>query len=121
MAQNKHILKQIVCAISFLGKQGLPFCGDKGDVTPSRNPGNFLALLKDNVEVDEILLNHLYHPKAKKCHLHIPYIIKYYHKCYNSSKLIIIRAVKKRLNFFSVLADEVSSHNSEHLLTCLNL
>jgi len=76
MVQNKHILKQIVCAVLFLGKQGLPFRGDKEDINSSRNPGNFLALLKDYEEVDEILHDHLYHPKATyispRSHLYIP-------------------------------------------------
>ena len=65
VAQNKHILKQIVRAILFLGKQGLSFHGDKEDINSSRNPGNFLALLKDYTEVNEILHNHLFHPRAK--------------------------------------------------------
>ena len=44
---NKHILEQIVHAILFLGKQGLAFRGDNEDVKSPKNPGNFLALLKN--------------------------------------------------------------------------
>ena len=32
MAENKHILHQIVRAVLFLGKQGLAFRGDKQDI-----------------------------------------------------------------------------------------
>ena len=59
IAQNKHILKQIVRAILFLGKQGLALCGDTEDIDSSKNPGNFLALLKHYAEQDEILNAHL--------------------------------------------------------------
>ena len=45
IAENKHILQQIVHSIIFLAKQGLPFRGDVEDVTSGKNPGNFLALL----------------------------------------------------------------------------
>ena len=65
IAQNKHILQQIVRAIVFLGKQGLAFCGDNEDINSSKNPGNFLALLKDYAEHDEILKAHLQHPLAR--------------------------------------------------------
>ena len=45
MAENKHILCQIVWAVLYLAKQDLAFRGDKEDVHSQNNPGNFLALL----------------------------------------------------------------------------
>ena len=51
IAQNEHIFKQIVRAVLFLGRQGLAFRGDKEDI---KNPGNFLALLKDYAERDNM-------------------------------------------------------------------
>ena len=45
MDENRHIIHQIVRAILFLGKQGLPFRGDNEDLNNTKNPGNFLALL----------------------------------------------------------------------------
>ena len=45
MDENRHIIRQIVHAILFLGKQGLPFCGDNEDLNITKNPGNFLALI----------------------------------------------------------------------------
>ena len=45
MDKNRHIIRQIVCAILFLGKQGLSFRGDNEDLNITKNPGNFLALL----------------------------------------------------------------------------
>ena len=44
MDENRHIIHQIVRAILFLGKQGLPFRGDNKDLNITKNPGNFLAL-----------------------------------------------------------------------------
>ncbi len=63
--ENKHILRQIVRAIIYLGKQGLPFCGDTEELNVSKNPGNFLALLKNYAETDEILYRHLNNLRAK--------------------------------------------------------
>ena len=42
MDENRHIIRQIVRAILFLGKQGLPFCGDNDDLNITKNPGNFV-------------------------------------------------------------------------------
>ena len=46
MDENRHIIRQIVRAILFMGKHGLPFRGDNEDLNITKNPGNFLALLK---------------------------------------------------------------------------
>ena len=47
LATNRHILQEIVRAILFLTKQGLPLHGHSESICSSSNPGNFLALLKD--------------------------------------------------------------------------
>ena len=67
MNENKHIIRQIVRAIIFLAKQGLSFRGDVECSLQSnqKNPGNFLALLKNYAAADEDLFNHLNTPKAK--------------------------------------------------------
>ncbi len=65
ITENEHILRQILRAILFLGKQGLPFQGNAEKDSLSSNPSNFLALLKSFAETDPILSNHLYHPQAK--------------------------------------------------------
>ncbi len=44
--ENRHILRQIVRAVVYLGKQGRAFCGKIENITSTKNPGNFLALLK---------------------------------------------------------------------------
>ena len=55
MNENKHIMWQVVRAVIFLAKQGLPFLGDIEDLNLSKNPGNFLALLKFFAETDSFI------------------------------------------------------------------
>ena len=58
IAENTHILKQIVRAILYLSKQGLGDTEDPSDGS-KHNPGNFLALLKVFAADDQILRLHL--------------------------------------------------------------
>ena len=76
MNENKHILRQIVRAIIYLGRQGLPLRGDNEEVNHCKNPGNCLALLKNYAQTDEILFNHLNSPRAKKCYVHLSMVTK---------------------------------------------
>ena len=55
MTENTHILQQIVRGVIYLAKQGIPFRGDVEKISSTKNPGNFLALLKSYAETDEIL------------------------------------------------------------------
>ena len=60
MDENRHIVRQIVRAIPFLGKQGLPFRSDNEDLNITKNPG-----FKCFSESDSILFDHLNKPRAK--------------------------------------------------------
>ena len=66
--ENKHILCQIILAVEFLAKQGLPFRGhqdDKIDIScEDTNRGNFVATLQLMTKSDPILSKHL--ASAKK-------------------------------------------------------
>ena len=116
----RHIICQIVRAFLFLGKQGLPFRGDNEDLNITKNPGNFLALLKCFSVSDSILFDHLNKPRAKNA----TYISS---RSQNEIINVIghdiilanIVAEVKQSNFYSVLADEVSCHNVEQLPVCL--
>ncbi len=118
--ENEHILKQIVRAIIFLSKQAIAFRGNSEVIDSSKNPGNFLALLKVFAESDEVLYNHLHNPKAKNAkHLspqtqnELINIIGY--------DVILSKIVSeiKKAKYYSVLADEVSCHHVEHLPICV--
>ena len=104
-------------AVISLAKQGVPFHGDVEDVNLNKNPGNFLALLKDYAETDPILHKHLYTPKAR-CATYISPMPQ------NDIIIVIVYdynslAEIKTAKHFSVLADEVSCHNVEHLPICI--
>ena len=57
MDENRHIIRQIVRAILFLGKQGLPFRGDCEDLNITKNAGNFLGFLSVFLRVILLFLN----------------------------------------------------------------
>ena len=59
LATNNHVWLEVVHAIIYLTKQGLPLRGHRERISYSRNPGNFLALLKQRACTDEILRKHL--------------------------------------------------------------
>ena len=122
MNKNRHILRQIVRAILFLAKQGIALHGKKEDLTARKNPGNFLALLKDFAENDKVVLDHLYTPRAKNATYLSPTTQNEIINIIGYDFILdeIISAVKKAKNF-SIIADEVSSHhNVEHLPLCLH-
>lgn len=120
ITENKHILRQIVRAILFLAKQGMAFRGDVEDVSSNKNPGNFLALLAMLAENDSILHGHLHEPRARNVTYLSP---RSQNEIINVIGYDLIRAKiiseVKEARFYSVLADEVSSHNVEHLPLCL--
>ena len=120
ITENKHILRQIVRAILFLAKQGMAFRGDVEDVSSNKNPGNFLALLAMLAENDSILHGHLHEPRARNATYLSP---RSQNEIINVIGYDLIRAKiiseVKEARFYSVLADEVSSHNVEHLPLCL--
>ncbi len=117
---NKHILQEIVRAILYLTKQGLPLCGHREQISSNANPGNFLALLKDRATTDTILKKHLEQPLSRNGTYLSP---RSQNEIINVIGFDIIRAnilkEVKETKFYAILADEVSSHNVEYLAICL--
>ena len=62
--ENRHIIRQIVRAILFMGKQGLPFRGDSEDLNIIKNL-EISSLFKCFSESDSNLFDHLNKPRAK--------------------------------------------------------
>ena len=62
-SENKHVLSQIIRAVEFLAKQGLPFRGHRDDKvdfsTEDVNRGNFVATLQLMAKGDSVLNNRL--------------------------------------------------------------
>ena len=117
MDENRHIIRQIVRAILFLGKQGLPFRGDNEDLNITKNPGNFLALPSES---DSILFDHLNKTRAKNATYISPRSQNEIINVIGHDIILAdIVAEVKQSKFYSVLADEVSCHNVEQLPVCL--
>ena len=117
--KNFSILKSIVKAIIFCGKQNVPLRGHRDDGTSTTvNKGNFLALLHLTAEIDTVLKDHLEQGKRNaKC-------TSKQHK--NEIISIIADFIPERktkslqLSPFSIIADEVTGEydNKEILSIC---
>ena len=85
-----------------------------------KNPGKFLALMNLFAESDTVLRDHLYQPRARNVTYLSPRsqndIISVIG--YDVVRANIIEEIRKA-RYFSVLADEVSCHNVEHMPLCL--
>lgn len=120
IATNRHIIREIIQSILFCGKQGIALRGHVEDQQDdSNNPGNFLALLQLKACNDEILKKHLEMPLQKTATYKSPQI-------QNELIDIIGNILQKRIvseiiesKFYSVSADEVTSHNKEILPLCV--
>ena len=89
-------------------------------ICSSSNPGKFLALFKDQATPDSILKKHLEQPLARNGTYLSP---QSQNDIIGMIGFDIIRAnivnKVKEAKFYAVLADEVSSHNVEHLAVSL--
>lgn len=119
---NRAVLKSIARAVLFCGRQCIALRGDcekLADGDSSVNPGNFLALLKLLATNDEVLRKHLEAP-TMRCATYISPQIQ------NEligvmGKHMILQGILDDMNaapYYTILADEVTSHNIEHLAIC---
>ncbi|XP_065650253.1 zinc finger MYM-type protein 1-like [Hydra vulgaris] len=125
--RNRHIVKTIAEAIFFSVRQCIALRGDQETLSASDNSikynqGNFLAALQIIAKHDEILHKHLSHigisnRNAKytspRFQNEIITIIGYDIICSDLIKEI------KAATFYSILADEVASHNREEHAFCM--
>lgn len=117
--RNRSILKCVADAILYCGRQCIALRGDAEKLNTPGNPGNFLSLLKLLAKYNETLHEHLRAP-TMKCVTHMS------PQTQNElveiiGKHIILRDVVEEIiqsKYYSVLADEVTSHNTEHLALC---
>ena len=126
--RNRHIVKTIAEAIHFCGRQCIALRGDQvtlsgSDNSIKYNPGNFLAALQIISKHDEILHQHLSHigisnRNTKYTSLRIQNeiitIIGY-----DIIRSDLVKEIKAA-TFYSILADEVTSHNREELAFCIS-
>ena len=119
IAQNRVILKFIIEATLFCAKQCIALRGDCEDLESSKNPGNFLSILKLMANHNDVLHTHLYSPAMKN----VTYISpRTQNELLNimGRHIVLFGIVQeiKTAKFYSILADEVTSHNTEHLALC---
>ena len=90
---NRHILCQIICAVEFLAKQGLPFWGHgdcKVDCScEDTNRSNFLATLQLMAKGDDILSKHLCSAKMNAKYTSKPFKIKYFTYMHPESEKLV--------------------------------
>lgn len=117
--ENRHILKMIIKAILFCGKQCIALRGDHEEMSGMGNPGNFLSLLSILSEHDELLQRHLQAPRDKSAQYMSPQIQNELLSVL--SKMILNDILKeiRKAKFFAIMADEATSHNDEQLSLCL--
>ena len=117
--RNRAVLKSIARAVLYCGRQCIALRGDAEGVDSFGNPGNFLALLKLLAIHDDMLCSRLETP-AMRCVTHLS------PQTQNElitvmGKHIILQGILDDLNaapYYSILADEVTSHNVAHLAIC---
>ncbi len=118
--KNRAVLKSVASAILFCGRQCIALRGDAEKLETPGNPGNFLALLKLLAHHDDTLRDHMESP-AMRC---VTYMSP---RTQNEiievmGKHIILRRIVeevKAAKLYTILADEVTSHNVEHLAFCV--
>ena len=89
-------------------------------VQTNKNTGNFLALLKDYAATDDVLFKHFNSPWAKNA-IYVSPITQNDIINVIGYDLILTNIILevKDATFYSGLADEVTSHNVEHLPICV--
>ena len=117
--ENRHILKMIIKAILFCGKQCIALRGDHEEMSGMGNPGNFVALLSILSEHDELLQRHLQAPRDKSAQYMSPQIENEFLSVLSKMILNDILKETRKAKFFAIMADEATSHNAEQLSLCL--
>jgi len=117
--RNHAVLKLIASAVLYCGRQCIALRGDAEGIESPGNPGNFLALLKLLAVHDDELRKHLEAPALRCATQLFPQTQNELVKV--MGKHIILQGILNELKsakFYTILADEVTSHNAEHLTIC---
>ncbi|XP_062508652.1 zinc finger MYM-type protein 1-like [Corticium candelabrum] len=119
VARNRAVLKSIASAVLYCARQCIALRGDAESVESPGNPCNSLSLLRLLAVHDEELRKYLEIP-AMRCATYL--------SPQTQNELIIVMGNHILLQgiigdltaapFYAILADEVTSHNVEHLAIC---
>uniref|UniRef100_A0A3B1KIQ4 DUF4371 domain-containing protein n=1 Tax=Astyanax mexicanus TaxID=7994 RepID=A0A3B1KIQ4_ASTMX len=118
--RHRHILKCVAEAVLYCGRQCIALRGSAEQQHCSGNPGNFLALLKLLSNHNEKLKQHLEKPKLKNATYLSPQtqneMIDVLGKHMIQAKIV---EEVRHAQMYTVLADEVTSHNVELMPMCV--
>ena len=121
--RNRHIVKCVSEAILFCCRQCIALCGDNKVLNEDRcgNTGNFLAVLQLIANHDNILKQHLDNIQlfSRNITYSSPLIENEIIEIIGQD--IILKNLLKEIKaakLYSVMADEVTSHNKEQLVLC---
>lgn len=118
--KNRHILTSIAEAVLYCGRQCIALRGDNEDINAEGNPGNFLALLKLLAKHDPVIERHLSQPAVRNAKYLSPRIQNEMIEVIGKHIIqAAILAEIKQAEFFTILADEVSSHSQEEMALCI--
>ena len=119
IGRNREILKCIVEAILFCAKQCIALHGEIETTNICTNPGNFLSILKLMSKHNAILKSQLNSPAMKNATYMSP---QTQNELLNvMGRHIVSQGIIeeiKQAKLYSIMADEVTSHNTEHLVIC---
>ena len=118
--RNRHIIKSVAEAVIFCGRQCIGLRGDHEDVQGSGNPGNFLAILRLLANHDEVLAQHLAHPKLKNATYISPQTQNQMIDIVGKRMIQadIVQEVKDA-GMYTIMVDEITSHNVELMPFCI--
>ena len=118
--ENRHIIKCCAQCIMFCGRQCIALRGDVEKIDQPGNPGNFLAMLKVMANYDPLLKRHLQQPIQRNATYISPRIQNELIDIIG--KNIIQKSILEEIRearFYAVMADEVTSHNTEVMPLCI--
>ncbi|XP_051528113.1 52 kDa repressor of the inhibitor of the protein kinase-like [Myxocyprinus asiaticus] len=118
--ENRHILKSVAESVLYCGRQCIALRGTSEKQHSTGNPGNFLALMKLLANHDEKLKQHMERPKLRNAT---------YLSTQTQNQMIDVigkRMIQaqivdevKNAQIYTVMADEVTSHNVELMPLCV--
>lgn len=118
--ENRHIVKCCAECVLYCGRQCIALRGDVENLHQPGNPGNFLAMLTLIANHDPVLKAHLETPRQRNAT---------YLSAHTQNEVIDIigkRIIQKGIveeivqaRFYSIMVDEVTSHNQELMALCV--
>ena len=123
--ENKEILRQIILAVEFLAKQGLPLRGHRDDkvdfATEGSNRGNFIAALQLLAKGNSTLQKHLLFAKRNQKYTSKTIQNEIVHVYANKTRERLTAHLREEQLPFAIIADEATDPhaNQEVLSLCL--